>query len=846
MARCGAFLVALLLASPAWTQESAPQESAPQALDAQAPTLAADPATHPLDPLPLTPPDTGTDAADIAEALRTAGLDPEQCYLVRDLSLPKDDIKLYFNDGYLIFTKPVAGERLSAIFAGTSEMADGEILLLPPRRGERQSLAKYTRTPNLDEHFHTALLAFTDGSGQALLDEIAAGGRGRPDPEAGAILAERWTPAITNLSHSMSQRLVNDLLSPVRIGGGFLYLALSSERLGNFDVIYDPLGDDQILAGQLKQRGGVNGYDVWTSFEAREFRTGAARREQRPFRLDHYRIQAFLDQNLWLDATTRATLIVGEDPVRALLFGVSRAETVSAVRIDGQPVEVRFQDSARGRALSLDENDIFLAVAPELLAPGSSHEIEFEHAGSVIVDSGSGVYAVGARSNWYPRGDMAFADYEIEFHYPRDLTLVTPGEIVDDRTEGAMRITLRRTPPIRVAGFNLGNYARSSIVTDGVTGGLTVNVYGNKGLDPALAPRPKAAVITAPRFPRPYNRGGRGETTTTILQTPVPPDPLARLEAVAADVSASLQYFTSMFGPPPLKTLTVSPIPGRSGQGFPGLIYLSTLAYLDPEERPEASRNARDKTFFSDLMAAHEVAHQWWGNIVTAGSYQDEWLMEALANYSAMLWIEKKKGSQTVEQMLTDFRGDLERRGADGDAVEAFGPLTWGYRLESAQDADTWRTITYEKGAWIFHMLRQRLGDQAFFRMLAALRERYQGRPVTTADVQKLVEEFLPPRTPADTAEVFFENWVYSTGLPELRVRYKTSGKAPSLRLSGTIEQEDAPSGFSVEVPVRIEFAKGAPRTVWVRSGDGQTAFSVTLRAAPTRVFIPPTAVLSR
>jgi hypothetical protein len=786
----------------------------------------------------------GPAAADLAASIKNASLDPEQCYLVRDLNLTKDDIKLYFNDGYLIFSAPVAGERLTAIFAGVAERADGELLLLPPRRGERQSLAKFTGRPNLDEHFHTALLAFTDGSGQSLLDEIAAGGRGRPDPEAGRIMAERWNGVVANLADSFVQRIAADLLSPVRPGGGFLFATLSSDRLGNFDVLYEPLGEEQIVAGQLTDRGSALAYDVWTSFAARSYRNGTLQPEAPPFRVERYRITAFLDQDLSLRATTRATMRIGADPQRALLFGLSRAETVSAVRVDGRPVEVLFRDSLRGRALRPDQNDVFMVVAPELLAPGSVHEIEFEHQGAVIEDRGAGVYALAARANWYPRARMEFAEYELEFRFPKELTLVTPGEVVDDRIENEWRITRRLTPPIRVAGFNLGNYALASKVTDG----LTVHVYGNRGLDPALAPRPVATVIPATRGVRPpVGRGGRADPLAaplTIVQTPVPPDPLARLEAVATDVSTALLYFTGLFGPPPLKTLTVSPIPGTAGQGFPGLIYLSTLSYLDPEARPQSARTPRDQTFFSELMVAHEVAHQWWGNTVTSASYQDDWILEALANYSAMLWIEKQKGRPALERILNDFRADLQLSG-DGGPYEAFGPLAWGYRLEAARSAETWRVITYEKGAWVFHMLRQRLGDEAFFAMLAELRRRYQGSDVSTQDLQRLVEQFLPPGS-GDAAEVFFENWVYSTGVPSLRVRYSTSGRAPTLRLAGVVEQVGVPEGFSVDVPVRIEFARAAPQTVWVRTGEGGGRFSMNLRETPTRVAIPPGSVLTR
>jgi len=106
----------------------------------------------------------GPTAAETARAVRDAGLDLDQCYRVRDLSLYKDDIRLYFNDGYLIFSKPVLGRRLSALFTADVEGGDGEVIVIPPTRSERQSLAAFTQSPNLDEHVRTILMILTDDS----------------------------------------------------------------------------------------------------------------------------------------------------------------------------------------------------------------------------------------------------------------------------------------------------------------------------------------------------------------------------------------------------------------------------------------------------------------------------------------------------------------------------------------------------------------------------------------------------------------------------------------------------------------------------------------------------------
>jgi hypothetical protein len=787
--------------------------------------------------------------AELVRAIRETGLDPEHCYLVRDLAFARDDIKLFFNHGYLIFLKPIAGQRIAALFTGgqdeDEDEADGELLLLPPRRDERQSLAKFARTPNLDEHFRSALLTFTDATDQELLDAIAAGGRGRRDPEYGAKLARQWDAVVQNLNSSLAQRIVADLLSPAPAGGGFLFASLQSVRLGNFDVIFDPLGDDQILAGQLSLRDGAYAYDVWTSFEARSVRLGGPPLYEPPYRVVRYAITAALDETLHLRATTTATIETGNRPVAVMHFAISHAEQITSARLNGAPVEVLYQESTRSRALRADENDLFLVIAPQLLAPGTTHVLELEHEGDVIVARGSGVYSVAARANWYPRGSLEFARYELEFRYPRDLSLVTPGDIVEDRVAGDFRITRRLVPePIRVAGFNLGHFSRASKTVNGVT----VDVYGNRGLDPALAPRPRATVL--PAQVRPLFRGGASAASqpTTIIQIPPPPDPLARLEAVATDVSESLAYFSSLFGPLPLKTLTVSPMPGTLGQGFPGLIYLSTLSYIDEAQRPGGAQDVRQRRFFSDLMAPHEVAHQWWGNVVSTAAYQDEWILEGLAHYSAMLWLEKKRGAAVLQAELNDFRLDLLAPSTDGATVDAYGPLSWGYRLEAARNPDTWRVITYEKGAWVFHMMRKRMGDARFFQMLAALRQRFERKPVRTVDLQLLFREFAG--VSQETAEGFFASWVRSTGIPAVRIRYSTSGRAPNVRVQGTISYEDSaqrgvPADFDTELPLEIQFPNGERRIEWVRTGEGTEPFVLTLPRAPARISLASTFTLA-
>src|ERR1700683_1516898 len=96
-------------------------------------------------------------AADLARALHENSFDRNECYRVRDISIVKEDLKIYLTDGHLIFSKPLAGRRVAAAFTADVDGGDGEVILMPPSRAERSSLASYTGSPNLDEHFRAAM-----------------------------------------------------------------------------------------------------------------------------------------------------------------------------------------------------------------------------------------------------------------------------------------------------------------------------------------------------------------------------------------------------------------------------------------------------------------------------------------------------------------------------------------------------------------------------------------------------------------------------------------------------------------------------------------------------------------
>ena len=776
-------------------------------------------------------------AADIARAIRENTFDHDECYRIRDLEIVKEDIRIYLADGHLIFSKPIAGRRIAAVFVSDVEGGDGEVLLRPPDVAERRSLAGYIDSPTLDEHFKTAVFLFTGDDYDQLKSQFPHSVANRKSPEVAPLLDEEWTSVLRNLGESYMTRLTLDLLGGPGHPPGLFAGLFAGRKLGNFDVVYDPASPEQIMAGNVATRNGRLYFDTWTSFRAR-----ATRKDPSPPRLDlitsNYRIDATINPDLSLSAVTRVTVRSPTDGLVSTAFEITPLMTVTAVTVDGKPAEFLERDSLRAN-LSLGGNNLFVVVPPEPLRAGRNYEFEFHHNGKVILDAGDHVLYVTARGNWYPIHRLQFATYDMLFRYPQDLDLVTAGEVVEDRVEAPWRITRRRTSaPIRLAGFNLGNYQHARVERSG----FVVDVCANRTLESGLKPQPELAPM--PLIPDIIRK--RLPVPMMNVQTEQAPSPVERLKQLADGVAAAMEFMSARFGPPALPHLTVSPIPGAFGQGFPGLIYLSTLSYLKVLPHALANGEESQELFFLELLQAHETAHQWWGNRAAAGSYRDNWLMESLANVSALLYLEKTRGTHATGLFLDAYRNALLEKNDAGQLVDSAGPIVLGTRLENSQQPTAWRSITYGKGTWIMQMLRRRMGDERFLAMLRELLKRYDRVDMTTEQFRQLAAEFLPPNSQDPTLESFFDQWVYGTGIPALKLTYTVKGKAPALKLTGTLTQSGVDADFSALVPIEIRTAPGKTVTHWVRSFNEPVTFTLPLKQPPLKVALDPNHALLR
>jgi len=774
-------------------------------------------------------------AAALLDELHRAGLDAPRTFKVTDLYLQRDAVRLHLQHGTLVFLQPVAGRVTGVLFEGA-----GEILVVPPQPAERQQLLKFTGSPLLTESFASVYLRFSDRTDEELRAQIRAG-HGEPahEPE----LLARWEPLLAPLNRAHSLRLLLDYLDePVP----YFYAGVEGRRLGTFNVVVDDRRPEQVLVGQVRRREERGYYDVWSSFARRQ---GAAATPA--VRALAYRVRATLLPTTELEADCEVDLELGAGRPRTLLFELSRFLSVSEVSEVGTRAAPAPLEYFQNATLTAEEaryrgTDVVAVVLPPGRAAGAERRtLRFRYRGRVITDLGNGVLFVGARGNWYPNINIfAPARYELRFRFPRALQLVATGTLREAREEGEWKEALWVSDlPLPVAGFNVGDYETRLVERDGVR----ITAYANRQLEPRLAQAARARTLPPPLIPH-------GDPWARLRQepgSPPPAPPTLLLDRVVNDVASSLATCAELFGPFPYAELHVSQIPGGFGQGYPGLIYLSTLSFLPAAEQARLGLSERAREAFSLLTPAHEVAHQWWGNWVRLPHYRDQWLAEGLAAYSALLYVEKQAGGEEVlREWLERYRADLLETDESGNPIEATGALTLGARLDSSRSPDGYVRLIYSKGPWILHMLREMFRDPAtgsdavFTGALRRLAEGGGPDPLTTAEFQRALEAVLPPQADAEKTgrlDWFFDEWVYDTGFPRYRLRWELGGRGPDdRRVEGAIAQSEVSELFTMPVPVYARYGTELRRLGTVVVTGREAAFAFPVSAAPDAVLLDP------
>lgn len=202
-----------------------------------------------------------------------------------------------------------------------------------------------------------------------------------------------------------------------------------------------------------------------------------------------------------------------------------------------------------------------------------------------------------------------------------------------------------------------------------------------------------------------------------------------------------------------------------------------------------------------DDIVAHELAHQWWGDLVTCKDWSQIWLNESFATYSEYLWREHDRGRDEARFCLfQDFLVYLRE-----DQRSHRRPIVCRRYRYSEELMDR---HAYEKGACVLDMLRAELGDDGFFSSLAHYLEKHSFGVAETSDFKNAIEEAT-----GRNLHWFFEQWILGAGYPELEIEYEWRREDAQLSIRVKQVQERADGAPLFRLPVEIEISTDAGRT---------------------------------
>jgi aminopeptidase N len=223
----------------------------------------------------------------------------------------------------------------------------------------------------------------------------------------------------------------------------------------------------------------------------------------------------------------------------------------------------------------------------------------------------------------------------------------------------------------------------------------------------------------------------------------------------------------------------------------------------------------------NDWILAHELAHQWFGNCISVKSWSHIWLNEGFANYAYALWKESVEGKEAYLSVMRSW-----------DKDEFAGSV---FIKDPTNTGALFSETTFQKGAWVLHMLRHVMGDKAFSNALRSYVKTYSYRSACTEDFQSVCEiEY------GRSLDWFFKEWVYGVNRPAYQYTWHTRRSGDWSLVDLKINQEQTNGDvFEMPIDVLIKTDAGERRFIaWQKSRS--QAFTFTVDGRPNRVEFDP------
>ncbi len=736
-------------------------------------------------------------------------------YEVSNLVLKRDRLEITLSGHYYPSTA-IAGKVYGGVFLG-----GGRVRVEPAAGFERDNVKRFLKAEVIDVTFTNAVLRFTDDTHEKIL-----AGATRVTGTLKDTAAKTAREAEERMMREVGLNLPARAAVAIANGDdpGFFFAEFQAGSKGRFSAVVDHQA--RVLSSSFDVNGGEkglvfqyksaeDGIDVWTAFyDDADVARGTAAYSDAFDLVDiaAYRGQVDLtDPKQVLRMDLELDVVALRDNVQLVPMDLNEALDEykdERLRKGLRVLSASTPDGAAPTVIQTSWQKGFTLVLPKPLARGEKLTVRLHLEGKEFMREWIGEYFYPlSTTTWYPRhGYLRRSRFDLTFRHPEKLSVASVGKLRSEAGEGGFKVTRWvMDEPISLATFALGRFQRHS--GEATVGGrkLPVEFYSVPG-----------AV-------------GLGVSV--------------KEDFVMAELVNNVHYFSALFGDFPYGQLQAVYFRAGYGQGFPTLLLLPVGGYTG------------EATFIG-----HETAHQWWGDVVTWRSYRDQWLSEGFAEYSALLYTEKRRERWRVMERIKDMRQLLLRKAFDWDLdtrnpqkLYEIGPLVMGHRLASRRTAGAYTANTYYKGALVLRMMHFLFSDPAtgddtaFYTMMKDFVQQYRGKPASSENFMRVASQHFS-NTPLgrefrlQNLDWFLQQWVYQTGMPRYRLDYSIEPRqGGGVMLTGTLHQEgEGVDKWFMPLPLHMEFGSGQWARTAVYALGPQTPVKLALPRAPSKVKLDP------
>lgn len=722
------------------------------------------------------------------DALNAPEIDDSKIGMIENVTLVRETARLQIRSGVIHFFQPTIIDGKSRVTGGIF-VGRGTFSHRPPTEIERRQLALVTGADSVRGDFEVLYLRFGDDTFEQLAPQVTWNGERFNHPEPKKAFCEEFT----------KDWVAHAILQSMTFGAepGFFYAHVGpvEDLRKPWLYVVNPMATEAVWFAQRQPRDVGTAWETLNRFRlASEYEAGLEPDWKRtdPLRPEHYAIACVIGDDGMMRLRTKLRVTVLRGPLSS--FGASLSPALRVKRVS-------VADSSLVSYEQSPESGHLLVFVDPPLAPSDSRVFEFEYTGRALEKDWFGYYVPGA-VDWYPRlVTWNDATFDLLFTAPTGYEVVAVGKKLEQKDAQTTQWSV--TVPTEFAAFNVGKFehhVKKAEADSLPTVTAYVSTEGTRAKAQSLRREPGS----------PLKHGGG---------------------FVALEVADAAKFFSWLFGRSPVLSLAATEVPASYGISFPGLLHLAgaTFYHESHEGKTEAFRS-------------HEVAHQWWGNAVKPASYHDAWLSEGFAEYASYRYAGwAHKDDKWRYSLLEEARTALiaNQKAFLKERIPA-APLWLGYRQSSSRTESAYWLITYQKGAYVLHMLSSMLldfktmHDPEFVDLMRDFYSRYNGRRASTEDFRKCVEEHV-----GMDMGWFFDEWVYGTEIPTYRLGWGHSPVAAGgYQLQATVRQSNVSPDFRMYVTLRVEFADGQFAHFRVLVSKPEETFSLRLPMEPTRVVL--------